>query len=551
MQAKRGMAKRKPALKTTYVSPNQMRLEGYQTPYEQQLTTENRWVQLAGLIPWDKLVPHYEQTFTSKEGRTPINGRVVIGALIIKHYLNITDRETIQQIRENMFMQYFLGYSSFTNEAPFSPTMFVTIRERMNLELMNKITDEVIKHGEKSTSENTKLLEDETGNDQPDQDKSDQEPVEVSMEIKQEEAKITHEGRMIIDASVAPQNITYPTDLKLIDAARKKSEELIDRLYDKDVHGNQKARTYREIAKKKFINLAKKKNKAAKEIYKANGQQIRYLKRNLSYIDRYIKEMRERNMEIPLKKKHWQYLETIKEVHRQQWEMHCTKTHRIDNRIVNIHQPYVRPIVRGKDSVKVEFGSKLQVTLLNGFSYIDKLSWDPFNEGITLLSAVEQYKNKFGFYPKEVLADKIYSNRENRRLLKELGINFKAKPLGRPSQNGALSNHVSPGDRNPIEGKFGQAKVAYGLDNIRAKLQSTSESWIATIFLVLNLLNLVRRSTLLPDLSQILQSIARSLFINRVPNYLFYTSSLRATPNYASPNFISTVNQITIMDVLL
>jgi len=523
--------KRKPALKTKYISPNQLRLVGYQTPYEQQLTTENRWVQLAGMIPWDNLVPYYEQLFTSKEGRPPINGRVVIGALIIKHYLNITDRETILQIRENMFMQYFLGYSSFTNEAPFSSTMFVSIRERMNLDLLNKITEVVIQHGEKGRIEGgTNTVNKDEENHKSDQDKSAQAPVEESVEINEEEAKITHQGRMIVDATVAPQNITYPTDLKLINAARKKSEELIDRLYHKAVHGNQKVRTYREIAKKKFINLAKKKNKTAKEIYKANGQQIRYLKRNVSYIDRYIKELRESNIEIPLKKRHWQYLETIQEVHRQQWEMHHTKTHRIDNRIVNIHQPYVRPIVRGKDSVKVEFGSKLQVTLLNGYSYIDKLSWDPFNEGITLLSAVEQYKNKFGFYPKEILADKIYANRANRSQLKLLGINFKAKPLGRPSQNGALSNQVSPGERNPIEGKFGQAKVAYGLDNIRAKLQTTSESWIATIFLVLNLLNLVRRSTLLPNLSQILQSIARSLFINRVPNYLFYTSSLRATP---------------------
>lgn len=535
MQVNQTRPKRKPALKAKYVSPNQLRLEGYQTPYEQQLTTENRWVQLAGLIPWDSLVPYYEQTFTSKEGRPPVNGRVVIGALVIKHYLNITDRETIQQIRENMFMQYFLGYSSFTNEAPFSPTLFVSMRERLNLELMNKITDVVILHGEKSTSEkNPKSLEKDVENDKPDQDKSNQVPLEVSSETKQEEAKITHQGRMIVDASVAPQNITYPTDLKLIDAARKKSEELIDRLYHKSVHGNQKARTYREIAKKKFINLAKKKNKTAKEIYKANGQQIRYLKRNVSYIDRYIKELRESNIEIPLKKKHWQYLETIQEVHRQQWEMHRTKTHRIDNRIVNIHQPYVRPIVRGKDSVKVEFGSKLQVTLLNGFSYIDKLSWDPFNEGITLLSAVEQYKNKFGFYPKEVLADKIYANRANRSQLKLIGINFKAKPLGRPSQNGALANHVSPGERNPIEGKFGQAKVAYGLDNIRAKLQTTSESWIATIFLVLNLLNLVRRSTLLSNLINLFQSLGKSILINNGGRYLFYTSSLRATPNYTA-----------------
>ncbi len=88
-----------------------------------------------------------------------------------------------------------------------------------------------------------------------------------------------------------------------------------------------------------------------------------------------------------------------------------------------------------------------------------------------------------------VLADKIYCTRENRRYLKEKNINLKAKPLGRPSKQ-ALSNQVSPGERNPIEGKFGQAKTAYGLNRVRARLANTSESWIATIILVLNLVHL-------------------------------------------------------------
>ena len=69
------------------------------------------------------------------------------------------------------------------------------------------------------------------------------------------------------------------------------------------------------------------------------------------------------------------------------------------------------------------------------------------------------------------------------------GILLKAKPLGRPSVS-AVSIHVSPGERNPIEGKFGQAKRAYGLNRIKARLRETSESWVAGIILVLNLVKL-------------------------------------------------------------
>ena len=86
------------------------------------------------------------------------------------------------------------------------------------------------------------------------------------------------------------------------------------------------------------------------------------------------------------------------------------------------------------------------------------------------------------------MVDKIYSTRENRKKLKEKGIRLVGKPLGLPSL--AAQIVLSPGERNPIEGKFGQAKTGYGLDRIKARLQNTSESWIACIFLVLNLVKL-------------------------------------------------------------
>jgi transposase, IS5 family len=186
-------------------------------------------------------------------------------------------------------------------------------------------------------------------------------------------------------------------------------------------------------------------------------------------------------------------LMVLHSVYQQQEQMHRTNTKRIEDRIVNIHQPYVRPIVRGKDAAKVEFGSKLQVSMVKGFTFIDHLSWDAFNESQYLAKTIENYKNRFGFYPAEVLADQIYCTRDNRKLLKEKRIKLMAKPLGRPSAK-AVAVHLSPGECNPIEGKFGQAKIAYGLDNIKAKLQQTSESWIACIALVLNLVTMTRQA---------------------------------------------------------
>ena len=497
MHGKSSKGGKKRASTPGYASPAQLSLVGFETPFDQKLSPNNRWVRLAQCIPWDQIVNIYDRQFSSSEGRAPISGRVVIGALIIKHLESFTDRATIDHIAENMYMQYFLGYTSFSNEPPFTAPLFVAVRKRLNLELMGHINELVARHGlqtEKHSDEVAPMDEDPPSNTiQPSESTNEEAASKPPPEP-------VPKGRLLMDATVAPQYITYPTDLKLLDAARRKSEQLIDQIYDPQLHGKVKPRTYREEARKDFLNIAKKKQKTSKTIYKANGQQLRYLRRNLAHIDKLLK-----GYEFsPLKKDQIKYLKTIREIYEQQLHMHRNRTHRVDNRIVNLHQPHVRPIVRGKESAKVEFGSKLQVSLVDGYMFLDKLSWDAFNEGGSLQDSVTQYRRRFGYYPAEVLADQIYCNRENRKWLKERGIALKAKPLGRPSAQ-AVEHHVSPGERNPVEGKFGQGKQGYSLNCIKAKLRETSESWIACIALVLNLVRLAGQALL--SLTQILQLV--------------------------------------------
>jgi hypothetical protein len=95
----------------------------------------------------------------------------------------------------------------------------------------------------------------------------------------------------------------------------------------------------------------------------------------------------------------------------------------------------VRPIVRGKQNKPVEFGAKLSVNLTgDGFARVDHLRWDAFHEGLDLKSQVENYHDRTGYYPERVLADPLYGTRENRRYLKQKGIHFAGKPLGRPKK---------------------------------------------------------------------------------------------------------------------
>ncbi|MCK9412672.1 MAG: IS5 family transposase [Prolixibacteraceae bacterium] len=463
-------ATRKHAPVPIYISPKQLSLEAFKSPFERELNPKNRWVVLAGLIPWDEICSLYLKNVTvSNTGRPPLNPRIVIGSLIIKHLCNLDDREAVDQMAENIYMQYFLGYTSFTNEPPFDASLFVDFRKRLGMDSINSINEKLAE-----LKANFALQENATTK-KNNKDTSDS-------DNHSELAEVQNRGRITFDATACPQDIAYPTDLGLLSDAREKSEQLIDELYDPLLQ-KKKPRTYREIARKVYLKTAQKKNKTQKEIRVEVGKQLRYLRRNLQTINNLLDSYNA----IPLCAKSYKYLLVLDTFFEQQREMYNNRVHRIEDRIVSIHQPHVRPIVRGKSQAKVEFGAKIHVSLIDGISFLDELRWDAFNEGSHMMEYIEKYRKRFGFYPKEVLADQIYCNRLNRAALKEKGIKLLAKPLGRPS---AVQKHVSPGERNPIEGKFGQAKKAYGLNRIKARLPDTSESWIACIILVLNLVKL-------------------------------------------------------------
>jgi len=528
------IARKNRASKVKYLSQHQLVLEGFETPFHQKLDATNRWVVLAQRLPWDVLVGVYNNRMhNSKTGADGINPRVALGAIIIKHMCDLSDRETVLQIQENMYMQYFIGYSSYSNSAPFDPSLFVEFRSRLSLDQINLINEKIIqivglqnkpagedKERKEPPSENMEHPSDLLGKavmePQTQRIVSDMEnpkdadginPEDINLEEvprtldTQEQTSIVEEvpknlvvkgsapskqpapqGKMITDATACPQDIAYPTDLNLLNDAREKSEELIDVLYCIS-QTTKKPRTDRNKARKQYLRTAQKKSKTNKEIRKALRHQLVYLRRNLKFIDKLLDE----HTRIPLNKYQLKYLFVIKTLYDQQLEMYQNKVHSVEDRIVSIHQPHNRPIVRGKTTAKVEFGAKIQVSIMQGYTFLDLISWDAFNEGTRLMDSVEHHKRIFGYYPKEVFVDKIYCTRANRAKLKELQIQLIAKPLGRPK---AVPIHISPGARNPIEGKFGQAKSAYGMNRIKARLKHTSESWIASIIMVLNLVKL-------------------------------------------------------------
>ncbi|GAB4209080.1 MAG: hypothetical protein Fur006_68560 [Coleofasciculaceae cyanobacterium] len=177
--------------------------------------------------------------------------------------------------------------------------------------------------------------------------------------------------------------------------------------------------------------------------------------------------------------------------------MYDNKIQRIDNRIVSLSQPHIRPIVRGKAGTPVEFGAKLSVSCIDGYVFLDRISWDNFNESGDLESQIEAYYSYTGVYPESVHVDKIYRTRSNRAFCQEKGIRISGSPLGRPPANVSRDLKLQALEderiRNTIEGKFGISKRRLTLNRVMAKLPHTSETAIAITFLVMNISALLRQ----------------------------------------------------------
>ncbi len=460
-----------------YTPQNQLSLEMFEHPFETHLDKENRWIKLAALVPWDELAAVYSRTLKDDSGRLTVDLRIVIAAIIIKHKLGLDDRGTILMIKENIYLQYFCGLKSFTTKEVFDSSLFVDIRKRLGGEEFDKFNKLVIDKSESIKPHQARIQRKPKPGDQDEDTTSN-----------------SNRGTLKVDATVADQEIKFPTDVNLLNTSRENLERIIDLLYIASSDGV-KPRTYRRVARKGYLNFSKKKRKSNKVILRGIKAQLQYVARDLKTTNQLLSKP---GREELITKRDKELLQTIVKVYEQQKWMYDNKTHSCNKRIVNIFQPWVRPIVRGKDKNKTEFGAKINASEVNGFTRIDRFSWEAFNESTNLQDQVENFKTVYGCYPKVVLADKIYLTRENRKFLKEKGIEIYGKPLGRPPKNPTETpsqryrKKKKAAQRNHIEGKFGQGKRGYGLNDIKARLPETSESWINAIIFVMNLTKLIQ-----------------------------------------------------------
>lgn len=433
----------------------QISFTDFNTPIGMKLNPDNRWVKKAEMIPWDEIEQRYAQLFTNRKGNVAKPLRLALGACIIQAEYGFSDEEVALQIQETAYLQFFCGYTEYNDEKlPFDPSLMVYFRKRLTPEILGEINEMIIRNSE---------TEEKSDNDD-------------------EYNPPSNSGTMIVDATCAPSQIKYPQDTELLNEAREITEEVIDELH---IPGNgKKPRTYRKKARKQYLHIARSKKRTAKKVRKAIGQQLSYIKRNLKTIENL--PVKTDNLPKQLREK----LETVKKLYDQQKYMYDNHTHSVSDRIVSISQPWLRPIVRGKSKAPVEFGAKLDISVVNGFTRLEYHSFDAYNEALKLSDMIERYKERTGCYPERILADKIYRNRENLSYCAERKIRLSGSALGRPKKDEICDkkqDYIDESERVEVERKFSLAKRKCGIGLIVTRLKETTCHCLAMSVLLLNL----------------------------------------------------------------
>lgn len=493
-----------------YISNSkQIDFENFILPFGGKLDPNNRWVKLAEITPWGKIEEHYIKLFgKNKTGNPAKSSRLAFAAIFVKEFCGLSDRETVDMIKENPFIQFFCGFEGFTSEQPFTPSLMVTFRKRFEKAGLNEIQKEIIdsidnlsskkkaktdpnNHQPKEKSSNS-ISNDQSSSQSLEKAQSENE-VEESQEPVLPEGSIENKGKMIIDATCTPADITYPTDTKLLNKAITICKRIITALCKANPRKFYFPKINFKDANIKYLEVAKQNKPKKESIRHLIALQLGYLKESLTFINKIASKYGLNG----IKNHQYKNLLVIHEVYRQQLEMWEKQINRIDDRIVNIAQPHIRPIKRGKAGSATEFGAKVTASIIDGWSYCEKISWDNYNEASDLISHIENFRQIKGCYPAVIYADQIYSTKQNRLYCDSKNIRLAAKKLGKPKkednlQSGNIKNQMQhngdiPKNRNPIEGIFGQGKRRFTIGRVKQKLQNTSKTTIQFNFIIMNL----------------------------------------------------------------
>ena len=332
----------------------QLSMDEFFMPFGGRLMKDNRWVRLAEMMPWEHIEEIYAQNMSEETGRPAIPSRIAFGAIFIKEYCHITDEGTVEELQENPYMQYFVGLHEFHPEPLFDPSMMVHFRKRFPVEEVGKINESVCTgkwpEEQRNVDRNDEGDGDRGGNNPPvpPVDGSEGKGEESRKKGKakkntskgKEKRRKKNRGKLLLDATVAPADIKYPTDIELLNKSREHLETAINILWKEVPHTGHKLPYSAKKARKSYLKLAKSKKWTQAKCRKAIGEQLHYIQQATRQLEKYEALVPGASALYP----RWlrDRLDVIPVVYRQQKEMYDNRTHKCENRIVSLEQPHVR-----------------------------------------------------------------------------------------------------------------------------------------------------------------------------------------------------------------
>jgi hypothetical protein len=394
-------------------------------------------------IPFRELVAQFpaKQTNVGRKGWFDVAGG--IGLQILKPYYKCSDEKLIDLLNENKKMQYFCGIDLKPGEYIRDSGVVSRWRGYLGRHLKEDVLQQILVGAWKPHMEQTHVN--------------------------------------LSDATCYESHVRYPTDVKLLWESIEWLWAQI-RSIGKAIKMPLPRVKYKE-QKDKYQSYQRRRRKFKKEERRTRRRLLYLLDKLLGIIPVFIGGWkRSPHLVInPVKRNFFQRLRTIKKVSQQQkWHFDRPKDS-IPNRIVSLAKPYIRPIVRGKETKRVEFGMKLHKMQIDGISFIEHWDFEAFHEGVRLKKTVWKHHRYFGKCH-QFAGDQIYANNKNRKYCTSSQIATCFKRKGRASknedQNQKLRQVLGKARATILEGSFGNEKNHYLLDKIKARNYHTERCWI-------------------------------------------------------------------------
>lgn len=388
-------------------------------------------------IPWDNLVKLFAKR-KCKNGKKPIfttQGKLAL--MFLKSYTQCSDSKLIERLNTDYSLQFFCNIYLFPG------------RRIKDYKIVSKIRCELA--GKLDIRRTQKVLAD----------------------AWKPYLKDTHV--LLEDATCYETDMRYPTDVKLLwESSQWIYKEM--KLICKYARRRMPRSKYPE-QQERYLHYQRNRKKGYKKTQRKIKSLLYLLNKLLDQLNE-IEQQESGKFSFP--DRYYQRKQTIEKILIQQRQMYDTKNN-IPGRIVSISKSYIRPIVRGKETKRVEFGAKVNMIQIDGINFIEHLSFSAFHEGIRLPQSVWLALDLFGKCT-HVSADNIYATNVNRKFCSERNMYTNFIRKGRASkdeeQRQQLRSVLSKERATRMEGSFGVEKNHYGLSRIKARIKPTEILWI-------------------------------------------------------------------------